>query len=253
MARPEPKNAVRGLFVSVLVLLLFVFSLVAFKSLLPGCTSPDWGLFFDFLILFAIDAIAVKRYVKSLTYLYLFLSSILVPLLITLLTMPIFCPAQLIYNCIPAPGYLCSVGGVLPLLGTNGNLSFIFGQSLGSNIYNVKIACTASTTPSGQPNPPAAMTNLSVSSTENKTFGNVVSIYTKPSVQGNLTVQSGQELAVIGLKCFDAEGNPLSNLSIGEAFTESLWVSYTQNSGPPNATTNVPYIEKYATLVLKVR
>ncbi len=58
-------------------------------------------------------------------------------------------------SCVAQAGFLCKTPVIL---GTNGNVSFIFGQNTGATIFNIGLACTSTSIQNfGLPNPPTAM------------------------------------------------------------------------------------------------
>lgn len=149
--------------------------------------------------------------------------------------------------CIAQAGFLCQS----PItLGTNGNLSFVFGQSTGATIYNVGLACTATSTSSaGLPNPNNAMVLVY---SNNGQASNVIGSVTNVVPGGNsLTLISGATITISGLKCFGTTAVALANPQpIGAAFSGSLYINYTTASGAPTASGWLT--QKMAVVTLKV-
>lgn len=167
-------------------------------------------------------------------------------------------------SCVAAPGYLCQS----PVLFTSGNVLFTFGQNTGSQIYNVGFACTATSTSSG-PNPANSVYYIyepSGSSGSGGSVGNwAIAIANVPGYQGAnaiisgvngnaLTLQSGVQLGQMtqynSIPCYGPTGNPDNALSVGAAFSGSIWMNYTQNPGTPGGS-NPFLIAKVATITVR--
>ena len=115
-------------------------------------------------------------------------------------------------SCLATPGYLCSspVFAISNSLQPDNLLSFTFKQDTGQTLYNVQFACAASANSlTGMPNA------RNVANSGFKSF------------TGINAIASGSSVDVQGLQCYDANGNPLSNLPIGSAFGGSIWINYT--------------------------
>lgn len=130
----------------------------------------------------------------------------------------IFTPSKVHFVCSPGPRYSCSE----PTIGSNGNVSFVFGQSTGITLYNIGMACSSTFAATGLPNPPTAMVYLSSSGKATTTGG---------QAGGSLSLSNGTTVSVSGLKCFGTNANAIT----GPDFEGYLWVNYTINSGPPVA------------------
>ena len=155
--------------------------------------------------------------------------------------------------CVAQSGFLCQSPIVL---GTNGNVSFVFGQSTGATIYNIGIACAATSTSSaGLPNPPTAM--VYVDGVTGKAT-NVIAAGVNTAVGGGyntLTLISGATVTVSGLSCYGTTANALRSQVIGTAFSGSLYLNYTSGSATPTNTVggaNPWLTQKVAILTLKV-
>ncbi|MDE1804653.1 MAG: hypothetical protein KGH61_05640 [Candidatus Micrarchaeota archaeon] len=149
--------------------------------------------------------------------------------------------------CVAGPGFLCQA----PVLATNGNMSFIFGQGTGSTYYNIGLGCAATAGSSGLPDPVWAIVYLSSS-------GNPTAATANAPGKGALSLQSGETSSIQGLKCFDQNGDPLAPidgaanaLPIGWGFLGGIWMNYTLSPGEAN-TSNPIYTQKVAGITLKV-
>jgi hypothetical protein len=153
--------------------------------------------------------------------------------------------------CVASPGYLCSS----PTLGSNGELAFTFGQNTGSTIYNVQMACVATTNSVGLPSNGAAWSPIA-------TNGLAVTMSgpnTANALGGSGGFVSGQEQAVTGLPCYGTTGiaigsalNPAlsATATIGTSFSGYLFLNYTGTYCSGSGCTW--YTVKMATLSLKV-
>ncbi len=142
-------------------------------------------------------------------------------------------------TCIAAPGFLCQA----PTLATNGNLSFSFGESTGSSMYNIGLGCVATSNNYGHPNPGNAVVLLN-------TYGEATSEVASSLNTTSFYMNSGSEDFISNLKCFGASGSPISSITQGSTFTGSLFLNYTTNSSAPSSTN--PWLSvKVATLTLK--
>ncbi len=171
-------------------------------------------------------------------------------------------------SCVAAPGYLCQS----PVLFTSGNVLFTFGQNTGSQIYNVGFACTATSTSSG-PNPTNSVFYIYEPSGSVGSGGQVgnwaIGIANVPGYVGTsytfgtsnslstynaLTLQSGVQLGQMtqynSIPCYGPTGNPDNALSVGAAFSGSIWMNYTQNAGAPGGS-NPFLIAKVATITVR--
>ena len=151
-------------------------------------------------------------------------------------------------SCIATPGYLCQS----PLLShSTGGLTITFGQNTGSTIYNVSIACAATSasttglpyyvgTPSGNVMSAGNSVGFSVF-----TSGGVA---TGTPAGNTLTVTSGYQTTLSGINCFSSSGyNLVGNApTVGTGFTGALYIGYnTIGNGPDNA------FAKFATISVK--
>jgi hypothetical protein len=121
--------------------------------------------------------------------------------------------------CFATPGYSCQNY----VLETNGTFSFLFGQYTSPTIYNIKMACAATETTAGLPNPPSALENITY------------------------YLQNGTMISV-ALQCYGASGTAFSG-SIGSPFSGFIWLNYTNNSTIPSST-NPWHTLKVATISL---
>lgn len=225
------------------ILLLFINPLIAL--LLICQTGTIWlsGIVIAVALNIAIMVLVYKYVIHEKVRLGVTISfGILVLLEVFFLSAFSFCPA-VSSPCIAEPGFLCQ----RPVLGTNGNLSFTFGESTGvAKIYNVGMACTATQNRTGLPNPPIAMVYLSPNGTATTALAN------GPGV-GALNLLSGEMITVTGLKCFGSivPIEALTNLTIGSSYTGLLWINYTTNKGMPGPS-NPIMTTRFATIYVKV-
>ena len=150
-------------------------------------------------------------------------------------------------SCIATPGYLCQS----PLLShTSGTLSIQFGQNTGSTIYNVIIACSATTSSNGNGPYITGSPTGNFLASPNLGYSEFTSTGAATGVAAGNTLQvnSGYTLTLSGINCFSSSGADLTANppSIGSGFTGTLWVGYnTTGSGPQNT------YAKFATLSVK--
>ncbi len=120
--------------------------------------------------------------------------------------------------CIATSGYYCSN----PTLTTGGTLTFIFGQSTGSTLYNLEIACTDAGNTLG----PYPITSF------NSITGTGLAIVA--SSTGN-QLNSGQSIVVSALPCYTSSGVFIGSRPVGYAYSGYIWVNYTQYATPAGA------------------
>jgi hypothetical protein len=151
-------------------------------------------------------------------------------------------------SCVAGSGYLCSS----PVLGSNGNLSFTFGQSTGVTIYNIGMGCASTAGTGGLPNPTAAIVVIQSGGTPTgqADYGGVIT-----STNGN-SIPSGGTLAISALKCFGPTGVGLtsSNSPLGTSFSGSIWLNYSASSGATTISSgsNPILTVKIATITTKI-
>jgi hypothetical protein len=163
-------------------------------------------------------------------------------------------------SCVASPGYLCSN----PSLLTSGLLTFTFGQNTGSTIYDVELACGATSTTGGLPANAYAWSTIGTTGTAGTqvipigaTVGSNVPVGgTWAASYGNsLSLSSGQTVQVVGLPCFGATTTQIATANvpaaIGTSFSGYLWLNYTTTQAAPGAG-NSWYTVKAATVTLKV-
>ncbi|MDE1873711.1 MAG: hypothetical protein KGI04_01155 [Candidatus Micrarchaeota archaeon] len=161
-------------------------------------------------------------------------------------------------SCIAGAGYQCQN----MVLNSNGNLSFTFGQSTGSTIYNVGFGCAATSTSSGLPNPGNALIEIDSGGGSATLAGVATNVlasnglwYAGSNTAGSynaLSLVSGQTEAVSKLKCFGTTGSALTSSSapLGTSFSGSIWMNYTTTSAGTG--TGNWLTVKIATLTAKV-
>lgn len=159
--------------------------------------------------------------------------------------------------CVASPGYLCQSAS----LGTTGNVLFTLGQNTGTTIYNIALACAATSTTTGYPG------MVSGAGTYNAFVGVFTTGSTNGIAQGNFgslvawnggaQLASGQTIAISGngVPCYGTTGAPLGTAAtpatIGQAFSGFIWMNYTTSTGGYSST-NPWYTVKIATVNLKV-
>jgi hypothetical protein len=154
--------------------------------------------------------------------------------------------------CIAGPGYLCTS----LVLNAAGNLSFTFGQSTGSTIYNIGMGCAAVTTSTGQPSVASVNQNAIVylSTAGAATIYPAANSAVAP-FNGFLSMPSGQTLTISGLKCYGTNLAPFGTVAtapaIGTPYSGALWVNYTAASGAPWGS-NPVLTSKFDTVSAKV-
>ena len=141
----------------------------------------------------------------------------------------------IITNCNAVPGFGACYNPTS--ISASGNLTLTLFQTVGSNLYNIALACAQTSASSGLPNPNSAMVYLN-------SRGNTTSITTPtapPNPPENLLNGQANEITATGLKCFGVNGNPLSVSSFtpGTAFSVGIWINYTLSSGAIGASNPV--------------
>ncbi len=127
-------------------------------------------------------------------------------------------------SCVASPGFLCSNPSLSQVSG--GTLSFTFGQNLGTTIYNIMMACAATSSSGGLPNNPAAWNTIN-------TAGSAVS-NSQPNINSALSLVSGQTQTITGLPCWGTTGTLIGTgaapAAIGTSFSGYVWINYTQGA-----------------------
>jgi len=154
--------------------------------------------------------------------------------------------------CIAGAGYLCTS----LILNSAGNLSFTFGHSTGSTIYNVGIGCAAVRNSQGMPSVSSTNQNAIVWLTITGTATAYPAANTGVTpYNGWLSMPNGQTLMFNGIKCYGSNMAPFGTVasppSIGTSFAGSLWVNYTSVSGPVTGS-NPMLTSRFATVAAKV-
>ncbi len=139
-------------------------------------------------------------------------------------------------SCVSSPGYLCSN----PSLATTGQLSFTFGQNLGITIYNLEMACAATSNSAGLPNFASPYNGWDVIGGNTATLGTalptngVTQLAANALVANGLTMVPGQTQVVTGLLCYGSTGVPIaipsSAAAVGTSFSGYIWVNYTTSA-----------------------
>ncbi len=150
-------------------------------------------------------------------------------------------------SCLGSPGYSCQT----PLLNSSGLLSFTLGESTGTTIYNVQLACAATATSTGMPYDTNALYSNPFQSV-NALTGRATASNAVPT--NPLTMASGQTAQVSNVVCFNAQGQPMNaapNNALGTSFSGTVYVNYTTAATTPGST-NPWQTTKLATLTIKV-
>ncbi len=190
---------------------------------------------------------------------------IIAVVLAALFSLGVFTNPGLGIACIASPGYTCQ-SVTLAQTGTiNVSLSFTFGQASGSTIYNVGMACSATASAGGLPNP----TTNSVATQNTIVYLTPTGAATQnglnPSVgvTSPLTLISGATLRVSKLLCYSsaADSNGAVGLAltpttapIGTSFSGGIYMNYTLSPTAPTTGggTNPVYTVRIATFTAKV-
>jgi hypothetical protein len=113
-------------------------------------------------------------------------------------------------TCLADSGFVCWN----PVMNTNGQLSFKFGQVTGVNMPNASIGCATEADANGLP-----LSNTIFESVYNRT---------NLTTYGNLT--EGQIVKISNIQCYGPDGKPFNNNdsgdSMGTRFSGYLWVRY---------------------------
>lgn len=185
---------------------------------------------------------------------------------------------RLSQGCIPTSGFYCAS----PILSTGGNLSFALGQSLGTYIYNVALACVVSINNSGSPEPPRAIVLINANGVASNQIASNANTPLVNSYGGALSIVSGQTIIIQGLKCYGSNGaalesnpgfvygigynrcysgggcgslfdtsNAVNTLPLGTAYGGSIFINYTTGPGTINQT-NAWKTQRIITVSVKV-
>jgi hypothetical protein len=138
--------------------------------------------------------------------------------------------------CLANVGYLCKTSQLL----MDGTLTFNFGQSTGSSLYNLQLACASTAASTGLPNPVTAFNSIS-------STGSAL-----PASNTGNTIVNGQTMTVSSLPCYGATGQPLSSPALGVGFSGYIWVNYTIGSGTASAASNPWHTVKAITIKTSV-
>lgn len=133
-------------------------------------------------------------------------------------------------SCNANAGLLCQN----PILNVSGLLSVNIGQGITSNMYNVQIACAASS--KGSSNLPNPLTAFEFAQTN----GGLVGGYLTYNSANSLTLSGGSVVNLKGITCYASGATPLNTISIGSPFTGYLWINYTSGAAAPSSSN--PYL-----------
>ena len=129
-------------------------------------------------------------------------------------------------SCNANAGLLCQN----PVLNASGLLSINIGQGITQNMYNVGIACAASS--SGSTNLPKPSTAFEYVPAAG---GLVYTTYNAVSPSNQLALSSGSVVQAKGVTCYGTGGTALGTIPIGTPFAGSLWINYTSGAGAEGA------------------
>ncbi len=199
---------------------------------------------------------------------------IIAVVLAALFSLGVFTNPGLGTSCIAAPGYTCT-GLSLAKTGTsNVSLSLTFGQSTGQSIYNVGMACSATASSGGLPDP-ASNTAVATGDTPALTQNTIVYLSSTgaatsnglaggpATVVGPLTLINGATITVSKLLCYNSAADATGNVGlaltpttapIGSSFAGGIYMNYTLSASAPTAAggTNPLYTVRVATFTAKV-
>ncbi len=179
---------------------------------------------------------------------------IIAVVLAALFSLGVFSGGNLLGNsCVASPGYSCQTATLSPQ-GTYDTLGLTLGQNTGSTVYNIQMACAATTTSGGLP----STSGTATANVNGNGFGNVLSTGVI-AIGANSATQlvSGQTITIptnaLGLPCWTSTATALTAAAspVGTSFSGYLWLNYTTGSGAPSGTN--PYLTiKIATITTKV-
>jgi hypothetical protein len=149
-------------------------------------------------------------------------------------------------SCVASPGFLCSA----PVLShSSGTLSFQLGQTAGTSISNVAVACAATSNTLGYPNVGTFAIGEGNTVGYNGFYGFVSATGLANSVIEGNTILSGQTVTISNVICFTSTGSSLAaNIpGVGTGFSGSIWIAYSTSgdSGP------ITSVAKVATINVK--
>jgi hypothetical protein len=151
-------------------------------------------------------------------------------------------------SCVASPGFLCSA----PVLShSSGTLSFQLGQTAGTSISNVAVACAATSNTLGYPNVGTFAIGLGNIATSG--YNGFYGVSANNGVASNNaignTILSGQTITISNVICFNSKGSSLAaNIpGVGTGFSGSIWIAYSTSgdSGP------ITSVAKVATINVK--
>ncbi len=148
--------------------------------------------------------------------------------------------------CIAAPGFYCQNAALTNTAASNG-LEFVFGQNLGIPIYNIAMACAATSNALGYPSG-AAFNDIGPAGTWLSTLG-----AGGASLASGATISIGVSSIANNLPCIGSNGKPVGYGSpIGTTFSGFIWMNYTTSSGAAAPVSNPWYTVKIATINTKI-
>lgn len=119
-------------------------------------------------------------------------------------------------SCVAAPGYYCQ-NLALPI---SGYISFTFGQESGSKIFNIEMACGATSGSGGYPSNSASWSFI-------LTNGLATNVINDANLNNAIDLNTAQTVQVSGLQCYGPASTPETNLVIGATYSGYVWLNYT--------------------------
>ncbi len=150
-------------------------------------------------------------------------------------------------SCVASPGFYCQNLALQNAATTTNGITLTFGQSLGYTIYNLAMACAATSNSLGYPS--------------GTTFNDINSVgswmpslgVVGTSLASGSTIAIGVTATSNNIPCIGSNGKSVGfGSAVGTPFSGYLWLNYTTNSGAPAAGTNPWYTIKVATISTKV-
>ncbi len=139
-------------------------------------------------------------------------------------------------SCLGATGFTCQNPSMIP----TGVITFLFGQATGKPMYNVQFECVASTGANNLPNPSNAFNSMA-------STGAML-----PYSDSGNTLSNGQSITVSALQCYDTNGNLITSLAVGAAYSGYVYINYTTLNVAHSGLTNPWFTTKALVIRTKV-
>jgi hypothetical protein len=148
--------------------------------------------------------------------------------------------------CVAAPGFYCQ-NIVLQNTAADNGIAFTFGQNLGVTIYNIAMACAATSNSQGFPSG-ASFNDINSAGSWVPSLGTAGA-----SIISGGTLNIGITTGTNNIPCVSSTGKLVGvGSAIGTPFSGFIWMNYTTGPGAPAAATNPWYTVKVATINTKV-